>query len=165
MSCSLEQLSNYQNESVVRRFCWEVGESLERGQFVFEHTKRFLWVCAQRHIDRQAGRQVPPPIPILMHMWAMDEMWHSFILHTVDYEKFCEEELGQVVHHNPGFKALEGEPSRYDPVEFYCIQQVTLDAYRQGVEYISRKLSKLDAWYWFIELPRQFPIDPRRINH
>ncbi len=43
----------------------------------------------------------------------VDFGWHAFILHTVDYARFCERVVGHFVHHAPTDEAdqLPGDPS------------------------------------------------------
>jgi hypothetical protein len=38
---------------------------------------------------------------------AVDALWHSMILHTHEYDKFCQHALGRFLHHSPN-----GAPSR-----------------------------------------------------
>jgi len=35
----------------------------------------------------------PPP--------AVDAAWHAFLLHTRDYEAYCMERYGRIIHHQP----------------------------------------------------------------
>jgi hypothetical protein len=32
----------------------------------------------------------------------VDEAWHTFILHMVDYEEFCQRRFGRMLYHQPG---------------------------------------------------------------
>ena len=32
----------------------------------------------------------------------MDKAWHAFLLHTRDYEAYCRERFGRMIHHQPG---------------------------------------------------------------
>lgn len=50
---------------------------------------RFL----QLHKKQRTGIIVPGPM--------VDEVWHTHILHTRDYIKFCESEFGEYLHHDP----------------------------------------------------------------
>jgi uncharacterized membrane protein YgcG len=47
-------------------------------------------------LDLAAGSKklISPPEPV-------DPAWHAFILHTRDYEAYCRERFGRVVHHEP----------------------------------------------------------------
>jgi len=37
---------------------------------------------------------ISPPEPV-------DKAWHAFVLHTRDYEAYCRERFGRVIHHQP----------------------------------------------------------------
>ncbi len=62
---------------------------------VFEDTKRFLILCA---LTPNSGF-----VPTKM----IDLGWHQFILHTQDYQNFCLEFFGRLIHHSP--KKMQGE--------------------------------------------------------
>jgi hypothetical protein len=70
-------------------------EALER----FEETKKFLVLSA--------GNPTVSYSPSKL----VDEMWHSFILHTRDYLAFCQE-LGYFMHHIPSRKPMLKNYSR-----------------------------------------------------
>jgi hypothetical protein len=42
----------------------------------------------------------------------VDEVWHTFILFTRDYSRFCEEVFGFYLHHHPG---LDSQPIGPEP--------------------------------------------------
>ena len=56
-------------------------------------------------LDLAAGSKdfVSPPGPV-------DVPWHAFLLHTRDYEAYCRERFGRIIHHEP-----TGEP---DPAAY-----------------------------------------------
>ena len=35
----------------------------------------------------------------------IDELWHTFILFTNDYRKFCDTTVGEYIHHDPNVNA------------------------------------------------------------
>ncbi len=79
----------YQHREVIRRFSkdWHVPEREARQ--LFDDVKRFLWLTTRtRYSIAPAAR-------------AIDEMWHTFLLFTRDYERFCKRYLGKMVHHVP----------------------------------------------------------------
>ena len=86
----------YGNQAVVSNFVEKYGVADEYAELLFEETKKWLWLCA-------ASKRIPgaPRMEIFAVMGALDEMWHTFILHTRDYEEYCREYLGIFVHHNP----------------------------------------------------------------
>ncbi len=73
----------------------------------------FLDLCA-----RSDEMLSPPP--------DVDKAWHAFLLHSRDYEAYCNERFGRVIHHQP-----TGEP---DP-----------DAYRRAYERRQRVLQRRRA--------------------
>jgi len=42
-----------------------------------------------------------PATPCAMYSAQADEVWHQHILHTADYEYFCQSIFGQFIHHTP----------------------------------------------------------------
>jgi hypothetical protein len=88
-SCPLDQAVAYRNAEVVARFCeaWDVPRA--DANKVFDDLKRYLWMCAQLE-----GETVSP-IPIV------DEMWHTFLMFTIDYRTWSERCFGRVIEHVP----------------------------------------------------------------
>ena len=39
--------------------------------------------------------------PVAMPSQAADDLWHEFILHTRNYEVFCQQAFGRFLHHTP----------------------------------------------------------------
>lgn len=44
------------------------------------------------------------PMAAMSH--AVDELWHTFILHTPQYETFCKDVFGEYMHHQPRSTAI-----------------------------------------------------------
>jgi hypothetical protein len=97
----------YRNTELVYKFTglWNISEA--EALDVFEETKKFIWL-AQRGRERGISVEVSHPTRIL------DEMWHTFILFTRDYARYCEEVYGELVHHQPALRA-EHEAFDVDP--------------------------------------------------
>ncbi len=99
----------YQHREVIRRFSkdWHVPEREARQ--LFDDVKRYLWLTTRtRYL-------IAPPAR------AIDEMWHTFLLFTRDYERFCKRYLGKMVHHVPATtSALAADARRRarDPVRW-----------------------------------------------
>jgi hypothetical protein len=102
----LEQVMAFQFEPLVYRmvdkYKWEEREARE----CFEDLKRFLFMAVM------ADKPVAPTE-------KLDEMWHNFILYTMDYDEFCKTRLGLFVHHRPR--------RRDDPKSTRNMRQETLD--------------------------------------
>src|ERR687892_2650917 len=107
----------YSNESVVARIQAEAGVDRDTARAWFNEMLVFL--------DLAAGSKqfISPPGPV-------DVAWHAFILHTRDYESYCSERFGRVIHHEP-----TGEP---DP-----------HAYRRAYDRRARQ-GQLDPAIWAV---------------
>ncbi|MDP4012185.1 MAG: hypothetical protein Q8R00_01090 [Candidatus Nanoarchaeia archaeon] len=49
--------------------------------------------------------------PLSMVSKEVDEVWHQFILFTAAYHKFCQENLGEYLHHQPKTSITPLDPS------------------------------------------------------
>jgi hypothetical protein len=102
----LREVLAYRNDEVVERFldAWQVTPAEAR--LLFDDLKRYLWLVAD---DRCA--RIPPILII-------DEMWHTFIVYTVDYRAFGERYFGAMMEHVPTTHLEKEERARraiYDP--------------------------------------------------
>jgi hypothetical protein len=92
----LAEVLRYENAEVVYRFSVDHGVSLLDAEEIFVETKKWLWLCAAEPTAK---------IPLLSEARAVDEMWHTFLLFTDAYAKFCETNFGFFVHHFPRTRA------------------------------------------------------------
>ncbi|KGP64221.1 hypothetical protein EP47_03990 [Legionella norrlandica] len=112
MKYTLSNLLNYKNEKIIAHFCHSHPEySANEGRVIFEDLLAWMWLNEQRH---SLGKKTHLFGPLLI----MDEMWHSFILHTRDYFDFSMKYFGDYFHHNVeplGFEHVleEGELADY----------------------------------------------------
>ena len=90
---SLAAALAYRNRHVVDRFLGEYPLSRAEGEDVFRETKRWMWLCAKS--GHSGALSVTPS------MMVIDEMWHAFILFTVDYASYCDKHMGRMIHHVP----------------------------------------------------------------
>jgi hypothetical protein len=84
----IDQVMAYENEDLVRRLQDKLALTEDAARELFADTKRFLLVCGT------TPGNWSPTEPI-------DEGWHNFILFTQDYAKFCQQNFGRFIHHNP----------------------------------------------------------------
>jgi hypothetical protein len=111
-------LPNYWNESVIERIQRNADVDRETARTWFNEMLVFLDMVAD------SKRFISPPE-------AIDVAWHAFILHTRDYEDYCRERFGRVIHHQP-----TGAP---DP-----------DAYRRAYQQRSSTGGPVDNSVWVI---------------
>ena len=73
-----------------------VVERIQRDAGVDRETATALWGELLIFLDMVAASKqfVSPPPPV-------DVAWHAFILHTRDYEAYCRERYGRIIHHQP----------------------------------------------------------------
>ncbi len=112
MNSTLKNLLCYQNEQVVSHFCHHHPEfSIQEGQQLFSDLLAWLWLSKQRATYQGKKTYFFGPLLIL------DELWHTFILHTHDYLSFSMEYFGEYIHHEVepvGFERVLGEDELTD---------------------------------------------------
>ena len=82
----------YSNAAVVDRIEREEGVDRDTARAWFGEMLIFLDLCAR------SDEVLSPPVNV-------DKAWHAFLLHTRDYEAYCNERFGRLIHHQP-----TGEP-------------------------------------------------------
>lgn len=103
---SLPFVMEYQFDPVIYRMVDKHGWDEADTRDCFEDLKKFLYMAVL------ADKSVAPTEKV-------DELWHAFLLFTMDYEEFCEIRLGVFVHHRPR--------RRDDPKSNRNMRQETLD--------------------------------------
>jgi hypothetical protein len=106
----------YWNSSVVERIQRDAGVDRDTAAALWAELLVFLDVVAE-----SKDFVSPPP--------GVDVAWHAFILHTRDYEAYCRERYGRIIHHQP-----TGAP---DP-----------SAYRRAYERRSARGTPVDHMIW-----------------
>lgn len=84
----LGRVMEYDHPALKERMQKKYGWSQEYTEELFGEMKRFLYLCATNTVS------LAPPEEI-------DEIWHNFILFTVDYRAFCEDQFGFFINHQP----------------------------------------------------------------
>lgn len=93
MHTELKELLAYRNQAVMSYFCHHhAGYSMLEAQELFTDLLAWLWLKEQR---QKKGKHTYLFGPLLV----LDELWHSFILHTHDYVAFSHDYFGQYLHH------------------------------------------------------------------
>jgi hypothetical protein len=105
------EAATYSNESVVARIQADAGVDRDTARTWFHEMLMFLDLVAD------SKRFLSPPEPV-------DVAWHAFILHTRDYEAYCRERYGRVIHHRPTGKP---DPAAYRRAYERRARQGTMD--------------------------------------
>lgn len=88
-SLIISRSMDFPMDNILRRYAldneldWETAKEHER------EVKRYLALCA---INPKVSYGMKGPI---------DELWHTFIMFTREYQKFCKDVAGSFIHHVP----------------------------------------------------------------
>ncbi|QMT61252.1 hypothetical protein [Legionella sp. PC997] len=126
----LSELLGYKNNTVVKHFCSHHPNFSEpEGQALFADLLAWMWLNVHR---AKQGKKTYLFGPLLI----LDELWHTFILHTRDYVDFSMRYFDCYFHHDV-------EPSGQEHV----MEEVELTDYLQdcfaylGSEWVSRRFA------------------------
>lgn len=81
-------INKYINNNVIEKFRKDHDYTHHSAEILFKELKKYLLICANEN------RAYPPSKSI-------DKIWHTFILFTLDYTKFCNSSFGRYIHHSP----------------------------------------------------------------
>jgi len=90
----METALDCEHESIViEGFMERYDVTYEEANDIFKETKKWLWLAANS--SDAGGLFIDKPLQII------DEMWHTFILHTKAYYDFCYQHFKHLIHHYP----------------------------------------------------------------
>jgi hypothetical protein len=89
----LKVILAYKNQHIIDGLMSALEISLDTALQLFEDGLIWLWYCNNN--GSKGYRDIDDPILIL------DEVWHTFILYTPYYTKFCATFFGEYLHHMP----------------------------------------------------------------
>ena len=98
----MEKVMSYHHEETVQRFISNYDVTYEESFEIFQETKKFLALMA---------RYPKEHVFAVESIYVLDEMWHTFLMFTKDYQDFCVEHFGFMIHHEP-MKKAEKEQTR-----------------------------------------------------
>jgi hypothetical protein len=96
----LSQVLAYQNDAIVHKFCEGWPVDFDEANGIFHETKKWLWFCASSSAPSSPFQNAT----ITDELRIIDEMWHTFILFTREYDEFCTRYFGAFIHHAPTTK-------------------------------------------------------------
>ncbi|MEY2564960.1 MAG: hypothetical protein QOH88_3153 [Verrucomicrobiota bacterium] len=88
-SAPLAAVISYENPDVVERIAREYHMSSTQAESVFRDTLRFLYLAGATDATNIAPTR------------NIDAGWHSFLMFTRDYARFCKTHFGKFIHHEP----------------------------------------------------------------
>lgn len=81
-------LMAYENERLLLRYMQDFGTDRRTAEARFHGFKQFIAVCETMDGD-------------IVTSDAIDGVWHTFLLFTREYERFCRAHVGEFLHHEP----------------------------------------------------------------
>ena len=151
---ALDEVLAYRNDEVVQRFAADHAVTRADAEEIFLETKRWLWLCASQMSSAEDG--VGEGIPLLSEARAIDLMWHTFLLFSKDYAKFCQMHFGFFVHHQPRTqveKEAWERQVRENPTEALRERREML---RRGYEEVCQRLGAATLRKWCEDFPARF---------
>jgi hypothetical protein len=101
---TIETVLAYQNTNLYQRYQKDCPHNQLSPEQALSELIKYLWLGQKQEADRQA-RPEDQSLDFIcaMHpeMKEIDDMWHTFLLFTRDYEGFCKTYFGVFVHHIP----------------------------------------------------------------
>jgi hypothetical protein len=85
----IQNVMNYEMPHIIARYCKDYNVSLEQAKLYEVELKRYLILAADD--DEAVG----------MMSKEVDDLWHTFLLFTKDYQAFCNDMFGTFIHHVP----------------------------------------------------------------
>lgn len=105
MTTTLDSVLTYTNTKLLKRYEKDYPNNALSSDEAFHEMLKYLWLCYQysveiNHAERDASL-LKFNCAMYKEMSDIDDMWHTFILHTNDYMNFCHNNFGYYMHHQP----------------------------------------------------------------
>lgn len=146
----LDDVKEYHHEETVLRFKSNYDVTYEESLEIFQEMKKFLSLMAKYPKDHVFAVEA---------IYVLDEMWHTFLMFTKDYEEFCYRHFGFMIHHEP-MKKAEKERNQKMLAENKEEAEKIL---RPGVEHlyhmIADYLGKDTLIYWIRGLGQKYTME------
>lgn len=145
--CPLSKALAYENLEIVQRFVQLYDVGVDEAADIFTETKKWLWLAGQ-----EDSRELAITDPLLI----IDEMWHNFVLFTLDYTQYCVDCFGHYLHHAPTTqqeKNRRRQAFKDDPVR-------ATEEYASGLQrqcaLIAAKLGGATLLKWYVDYPARY---------
>lgn len=155
----LEDVLAYRNDLVIDSFLTKFNVSREEAEKIFVEVKRWLWYMAsfEPTADNPEAHGIDEP------MFIIDEMWHTFILVTRAYTKFCNDMFGQYIHHSPGSAGTEAYGADYEIGDDFGDNEKllarALKLKRAKYLDIYERLGESVFVTWYHRFPQEYTVD------
>lgn len=119
MIIKLNKLLKYKNTKIIERYDSQFPNSTLSGRDALNEFMKYVWLCHKHEYDKTESptdQALQFQCTIHTEMEEIDNMWHTFLLFTKDYQSFCNQYLnGSFFHHDPlPRKTKKISPKRYE---------------------------------------------------
>ncbi|MGX9522951.1 glycine-rich domain-containing protein [Vibrio mediterranei] len=159
----LATILNYRNDDVISKFCKEWDVSKEDAEEIFNETLKFMYLASKCQTECIN-------IEVHEHIQVIDEMWHTFILFTDSYHKFCQDNLGGFLHHFPFTKNMLKEEMKHVAKLNSDFLTEKRNLFNQQISKINELLGENTTIKWYAEFATKYSIEQlnilrKPINH
>lgn len=133
---------SYHHQPILKRYADDFPNNNMSAQEAFSELIKYIWLCKKHEEDRGKLQDEALNFTCFIHeeMREIDDMWHTFLLFTQEYHKFCQLYVGYFFHHQP----YTGEQEAMSPLQY----QRELTSY---LTYIYDNLGEATVRKWFKE--------------
>ena len=137
----IEDVLKYENDKVISIFLRNNNISKIEANEIFSETLKWLYLCYK------AGDKINLSITSELHI--IDEMWHSFIICTLDYEIFCHSYFNQFIHHEPNVNTNSNANN----------EDIIKNNLKIELEFIYDTLGEETFYKWFYTYPEKYGME------
>lgn len=155
---SLEEALDYQNDMLIYKFLESYNISFEEASAIFEETKKWMWLCAKGK-ELLKNKEIEFPLFIDKSMLMIDEMWHTFILFTKEYQLYCKEKFGFYLHHAPTTKEEKEHTQTRIKADKRMVMNEMYERTKRQYEVIFDLLGEETLTRWYKDYANQYTVD------
>lgn len=114
---SLQAALAYENPYLLDRYTRDYGHNRLSAEIALAELIKYLWLCEKHRQDREASpenTELHFECNMYPEMSDIDDIWHTFLLFTQEYQEFCLKYLGRFIHHVPETKFELIEPQSFE---------------------------------------------------
>lgn len=145
----IDLVVTYKNENLVKYVAELKNISAEEAAKRLIDLYRWLWLSSLRNHLYTQHESVPDSLMIGPELGFIDDLWHAFILFTRDYQTFCQEYLGGMIHHDPLEQEVKESFRILCETDPEAAREVRKKEMRPQLEFIQKHLGEdvLKSWY------------------
>ncbi len=148
---TLAQALAHHSDDVVQGFRRHYAVDTRTARQLFDDVKRWLWLytIAPPRL-RKTGFQIDNRLKML------DEMWHSFLLFTREYQAYCHALGVPYIHHAPTTNGMRRAQSRARAADPKAWRQARDRDDRAFYQLVFAELGEATLRRWYLEYPKRF---------